>query len=92
MSKNELQELCQKYTLKLPEYKLVSNTGRDHAPSFIYSVKVEWRNGEVLEERGQPASNKKDAQRSCAEVMLQRIRGMGGGAGVSDFIISFLSF
>ena len=73
-SKNELQELLQKEGLQLPEYTDESSTGPSHSPCFVCRVRVHWKDGRELEERGE-GRKKKDAHQNAASRMLQRIRG-----------------
>jgi ribonuclease-3 len=67
--KTELQELNQKLFGKLPEYRLVDETGNDHDKTFTYDVFV---NG-VYYGRGS-GRNKKAAQTSAARAALEKIK------------------
>jgi ribonuclease-3 len=67
--KTVLQELNQKRFGKLPEYRLVDETGNDHDKTFTYEVYVD----------GKPCGrgagrNKKAAQTSAARVALEKMK------------------
>lgn len=64
-SKSALQEWSQLVVHSLPQYKLISRTGPDHAPSFVVSVEVEGY--DVMTGEG---SSKKEAMQRAAEKLL----------------------
>ena len=63
--KTALQEWAQGRGLKLPNYKVVSREGPDHAPLFVVEVRVTGRPAA----RGEGAS-KRAAERAAAEAVL----------------------
>lgn len=66
-AKTALQEYAQSHKRGLPEYKEVSRSGADHAPSFTVEVSVKG----LKPERGAGPSLKK-AQQAAAEALLKR--------------------
>lgn len=67
-AKTALQEWVQgQGRLKLPRYVLVSNSGPDHAPSFVYEVQVEGQ----APERGTGPS-RRAAEQAAATALLVR--------------------
>ncbi len=87
--KSELQELLQKLSLSLPEYEEESSAGPSHCPYFVSRVRVKWRDGKVLVEKGE-GRKKKDAHQNAATKMLQRIRAEDGGGDVYDDKVSLV--
>jgi len=70
--KTELQELNQKLFGRLPEYRLVDETGDDHDKTFTYEVHVDGK----LCGRGS-GRNKKAAQTSAAGMALEKMKATG---------------
>ena len=68
-AKTKLQEHSLKKFKVLPFYKLISNTGPKHKPSFKIAVKV--RNSKFVEASG---SSKKLAEQSAAELLLKKLK------------------
>lgn len=66
-AKTALQEYAQSYKKGLPEYREISRSGADHAPSFTVEVSVKG----LKPERGAGPSLKK-AQQAAAEALLKR--------------------
>ena len=68
-AKTKLQEYSLKKFKALPYYKLISNTGPKHKPSFKIAVKL--RNSKFVEASG---SSKKIAEQSAAELLLKKLK------------------
>ena len=67
-AKSQLQEWAQGRGLPLPEYKMVSKSGTDHAPVFEIEVSVEgYGNAKAA------AASKRAAEKEAALKMLQKI-------------------
>ncbi len=64
-AKTKLQELSLKKYKLLPDYKLISNTGPRHSPSFIVAVKL--KGSKFVHGEG---SSKKNAEQNAAEKFL----------------------
>ena len=67
-SKTKLQEYSLKIFKKLPEYKLLSNTGPRHKPLFKIAVKLP--NTKFVSASG---NSKKDAEQNAAKLLLKDI-------------------
>ena len=67
-SKTKLQEYSLKKYKALPIYKLISNTGPRHKPSFKVAVKL--KNSKFVEAIG---SSKKIAEQSAAKELLKQL-------------------
>ncbi len=67
-SKSALQEFCQKKYGVLPQYKLLSQTGKSHLPEFTVSVQV----GEWIQEAKGPSIKK--AEQEAAFYLLQKLQ------------------
>jgi len=68
-SKTKLQEYSLKIFKKLPEYKLLSNTGPRHKPIFKIAVKLS--DTKFVSATGH---NKKDAEQNAAKLLLMDIK------------------
>ena len=68
-SKTKLQEYSLKIFKKLPEYKLLSNTGPRHKPLFKIAVKLS--DTKFVSATGH---NKKDAEQNAAKLLLMDIK------------------
>lgn len=68
--KTQLQEWAQGRGLPLPNYRVVSRVGPDHAPSFTVEVFVEGYEPERAEGR-----SKQEAEKAAAQVMLLKREG-----------------
>jgi ribonuclease-3 len=69
-AKTQLQEWAQARGLPLPEYRVLSRSGSDHAPSFEVGVEVE---GFIL--ISAKASSKRQAEKDAAALMLKHMEG-----------------
>ena len=67
-AKTKLQEFSLKKFKSLPEYKVVSNTGPRHKPSFKVGVKI--KNSKFTYSNG---SSKKNAEQSAANMLLKNL-------------------
>ena len=67
-AKTKLQEFSLKKFKSLPEYKVVSNTGPRHKPSFKVGVKI--KNSRFIYSNG---SSKKNAEQSAATILLKNL-------------------
>lgn len=67
--KSSLQEWAQGRGLPLPRYKEVSRSGPDHAPEFVYAVKV--KGFDPVEGHG---ASKRLAEQEAARAMLEFVR------------------
>ena len=67
-SKTKLQEYSLKTFKSLPEYKIISNTGPKHKPSFKVAVKIQ--NTNYIYSQG---SSIKNAQQSAAKMLLKKL-------------------
>jgi ribonuclease-3 len=67
--KSALQEWAQGNGLPLPRYKEQSRSGPDHAPEFVYEVRV--KGLEPVEGRG---ASKRLAEQDAAQAMLEIVR------------------
>jgi len=67
-AKTKLQEFSLKKFKTLPEYKVVSNTGPRHKPSFKVGVKI--KNTKFIFSNG---SSKKNAEQSAAKTLLKNL-------------------
>ena len=67
--KTKLQEYSLKIFKKLPEYKLLSNTGPRHKPLFKVAVKL--FNTKFVSASGY---SKKDAEQNAAKIFLKDIQ------------------
>jgi ribonuclease-3 len=68
--KSALQEWAQARGYKLPEYKVVSQTGPAHAPHYLVSVKVE-----TQEEVAAEGTSKREAEKKAAADLWKRLSG-----------------
>ena len=68
-AKTKLQELSLKKYKKLPEYKIVSNTGPRHKPNFKVGVKI--TNTNFIYSNG---SSKKNAEQSAAKKLINKLK------------------
>jgi ribonuclease-3 len=66
--KSALQEWAQGRGLPLPEYKVVSSSGPDHAPKFAVEVSVEGNGAEVGK-----GTSKKEAETAAAKALLKKL-------------------
>ncbi len=66
--KAELQNFCQKKYLKLPHYKVLKESGPDHAKVFEVEVYID----DILLGKGEGAS-KKEAEQAAAEKALENL-------------------
>jgi len=66
--KTKLQEFSLKKFKSLPEYKIISNTGPRHKPTFKVGVKI--KNSKFIYSNG---SSKKNAEQSAAEMLLKNL-------------------
>ena len=67
-AKTKLQEFSLKKFKSLPEYKIISNTGPRHKPTFKVGVKI--KNSKFIYSNG---SSKKNAEQSAAEMLLKNL-------------------
>ena len=67
-AKTKLQEFSLKKFKKLPNYKLISNTGPRHKPLFKVAVKLENTKFFVAE-----GKSKKDAEQNAANLCIESI-------------------
>ena len=67
-AKTKLQEFSLKKFKSLPEYKVVSNTGPRHKPSFKVGVKI--KNTKFIYSNG---PSKKNAEQSAASILLKNL-------------------
>ncbi len=67
-SKTKLQEFSLKKFKSLPNYKLISNTGPRHRPSFKVGVKI--KNTKYIYSSG---TSKKNAEQSAASILLKNL-------------------
>ena len=67
-AKTKLQEFSLKKFKLLPEYKVVSNTGPRHKPSFKVGVKI--KNTKYIYSNG---PSKKNAEQSAASILLKNL-------------------
>ena len=67
-AKTKLQEFSLKKFKSLPEYKVVSNTGPRHKPSFKVGVKI--KNTKYIYSNG---PSKKNAEQSAASILLKNL-------------------
>ncbi len=67
--KTELQEISQMMFNRLPQYKLLNESGNDHNKTFVYEV---YLNGKKYGEG--KGKNKKSAQRNAARTALDRLK------------------
>tara|TARA_B100000579_G_scaffold139330_1_gene113266 strand:+ start:41 stop:706 length:666 start_codon:yes stop_codon:yes gene_type:complete len=67
-AKTKLQEFSLKKFKSLPEYKIISNTGPRHKPTFKVGVKI--KNSKFIYSNG---SSKKNAEQSAAEILLKNL-------------------
>lgn len=65
--KAALQEWSQKAGRPLPVYRVVAQTGSDHAPTFTVEVSIEG-----VEPLTAPGRSRQDAEKAAATAMLQR--------------------
>ena len=65
--KSTLQEWAQGQGRPLPAYRVVGQTGSDHAPTFTVEVSIEG-----VEPLTAPGRSRQDAEKSAAMAMLQR--------------------
>jgi hypothetical protein len=83
--KNHLQELCQKNSLKIPEYTLKSKTGSANAPLFTVLCKIHDSNDELIQQSYGNAASRKAADIDAAKKLIPKIRAlidsMGGATG-----------
>ncbi|MBQ8693149.1 MAG: ribonuclease III [Synergistaceae bacterium] len=70
--KSKLQVWLQARHLPLPEYKLISSTGPDHAPEFLVSAKIYLDKDKELEVKAS-GTNKKRAEAKAAELLLKEL-------------------
>ena len=70
--KSRLQVWLQARHLPLPEYKLISLTGPDHAPEFLVSAKIYLDKDKELEVQAS-GTNKKRAEAKAAELLLKEL-------------------
>ena len=73
--KNTLQEMCQKWGYRLPEYKLEYEGGASNNRSFEVSVKVEWLGEVFIERAAATGKKKKEVEKMAAKLMIERISG-----------------
>ena len=72
--KTELQEWTQARRLGIPDYKLESRTGPDHAPQFIVSVRIpEGKNRPAYIAKG-AGTSKRIAEKTAASAMMKLIQ------------------
>ncbi len=71
--KGNLQELCQKNQLKVPEYKTISKTGPSHDLSFSVVCTVKDVNGDIIHRVHGNGKNKKQAENDAANEMKRKI-------------------
>ena len=67
-AKTKLQEFSLKKFKSLPEYKIISNTGPRHKPTFKVGVKI--KNTKFIYSNG---SSKKNAEQSAASILLKSL-------------------
>ncbi|AQR61940.1 ribonuclease III [Brevundimonas sp. LM2] len=65
--KSALQEWAQGHGRPLPTYRVVAQTGSDHAPTFTVEVSIEG-----VEPLTAPGRSRQDAEKKAATAMLQR--------------------
>ena len=70
-SKTRLQEYSLKKFKTLPIYKLISNTGPSHKPSFNVAVRL--KDSKFIEATG---TSKKEAEQAAAKVFLTSIKNL----------------
>lgn len=70
--KNTLQEYCQKNSLIVPEYILISETGEPHDKFFEFKCKIYTLEGELVTAIGY-GSNKKTAQKDAALKICKKL-------------------
>lgn len=93
-TKSRLQELCQRNSLLIPKYLIVSRTGPTHAPDFNVKCCIKDLNGDIIEEEFGYGKSLKSAEINAATkvtVKIQRlIDSMESGAlgGVSPRFLS----
>ncbi len=68
-SKTKLQEYSLKIFKKLPQYKLIENTGPRHKPIFKVAVKI--TKSDFVISTGQ---SKKDAEQNAAKLLLNKLK------------------
>ncbi len=67
-AKSALQEWAQGKGLPLPEYRVISQSGPVHAPTFVVSVQV--KGHEAIEADG---ASKRDAEKKAATLLWQKL-------------------
>lgn len=70
--KTALQEWAQGRQLELPNYKVIDQSGPDHAPNFLVRVAVTGHEPETGE-----GKSKRMAERAAADRLLDRLRAQG---------------
>ena len=68
-AKTAIQEWAQGRGLALPEYKMVSRTGPDHAPKFVIEARLQ--DGTTATGK---AGSKKQAEQAAAEALLNMVK------------------
>src|SRR5262249_21297275 len=74
-AKTELEERCQQTHRRAPVYRIVEETGPDHARRFVVDVVL----GETILARGEGAS-KRAAEQDAARQALERVRPAQGSS------------
>jgi ribonuclease-3 len=69
--KSRLQEICQKKSLTLPQYEVISQEGPVHEPIFLIQVKVLLKDEEISAQG--KGSNKKFAEQEAAKKLLKKL-------------------
>ena len=73
--KNQLQELCQKNSLQIPEYTLVNRvTGSNNHTEFSVLCQIKDRYGDIIDRIFGNGSTKRGAETDAAANMLPKIR------------------
>ena len=67
--KSELQEILLSLKKDLPDYKVLSISGKDHNPEFIVSLSINGHNTVAAKGR-----TKQDAEKNAAKEMLKFIK------------------
>ena len=73
--KSKLQEMCQKWGYRLPEYKLEYEGGTPNYRSFEVSVTVKWMGKVMVERAAATGKKKKEVEKMAAKLMVERITG-----------------
>lgn len=72
MSKNKLQEYCQKNNIGFPSYE-TKKEGADHQATFTSKVKICLNGSNILKARGGVGRTKTEAEISAATALLEKI-------------------